>query len=58
MKTTGNTKALGVPTEVHAQAVSLAQRDGLKIYEVVAEALDMYDRLRAPRNNGDTEPQE
>lgn len=54
MKTTGNTKALGVPSEVHAQAVALAKRDGLKVYELIATALDLYDRINAPRNS-DTE---
>lgn len=53
MKTTGNTKALGVPSEVHAQAVILAKRDGLKVYELVAQALDLYDRLNSPRNGND-----
>ena len=53
MKTTGNTKALGVPSEVHAQAVALARRDGVKVYELVAQALDLYDRLNSPRNGND-----
>ena len=56
--TAGNIKMLGVPAEVHAKAKELAQRYDLRVYEVVAQALDLYDRLRAPRNNGDTEPQE
>lgn len=45
MKTTNNTKALGVPSEVHADAVDLARRDGLKVYEVVAKALDLYRKI-------------
>lgn len=53
MKTTGNTKALGVPSEVHAQAVALAKRDGVKVYELVALALDLYDRINSPRNGSD-----
>ena len=56
MKTTGNTKALGVPSEVHALAVALAKRDGLHVYEVIAKALDRYQRWdtaqAALSNNG------
>lgn len=53
MKTTNNVKSLGVPSEVHAQAVALARRDGVKVYELVAQALDLYDRLNSPRNGND-----
>lgn len=49
----GNIKSLGVPSEVHAQAVALARRDGVKVYELVAQALDLYDRLNSPRNGND-----
>ena len=53
MKTTNNVKSLGVPSEVHAKARELAQRDSLKMYQVVAQALDLYDRLNSPRNGDD-----
>lgn len=48
MKTTNNTKALGVPSEVHAHALALSQRDGLKVYEVVAEGLRLYEAIIKP----------
>jgi len=51
--TQGNIRMLGVPSEVHAQAVALAKRDGVKVYELVALALDLYDRINSPRNGSD-----
>ena len=48
MKTTNNVKSLGVPSEVHAHALALSQRDGVKVYEVVAEGLRLYEAIIKP----------
>ena len=56
MKTTNNVKSLGVPSEVHAKARELADRDSIKVYEVVAEGLRLYEEIH-PTSNGDAEPQ-
>ena len=56
MKTTNNVKSLGVPSEVHAKARELADRDSIKVYEVVAEGLRLYEAIH-PTSNGDAEPQ-
>ena len=56
MKTTNNVKSLGVPSEVHAKARELADRDSIKVYEVVAEGLRLYEAIH-PTTNGDAEPQ-
>ena len=37
-----NQQNIGVPAGVHAQAKELARRDGVKMYQVVAIALDLY----------------
>ena len=55
MKTTNNVKSLGVPSEVHAKARELADRDSIKVYEVVAEGLRLYEEIH-PTTNNDAEP--
>ena len=35
------------------RGATLARRDGVKVYELVAQALDLYDRLNSPRNGND-----
>lgn len=50
MTMTGNQKSIGVPEPVHARAAEFARRDGIRVWEVIAEALDYYDRLKSPRN--------
>ena len=52
----GLQKTFAVPAEVHAKAQELAQRDSLKMYQVVAEGLRLYEAINPPRN-GDAEPQ-
>lgn len=42
-----NQQNIGVPAGVHAQAKELARRDGVKLYQVVARALNMYAAYRA-----------
>lgn len=50
--TTDTAKSIGVPAEVHAQAKALAERIGVPMYQVVANALDLYQRVY-PVTGGD-----
>jgi len=44
----GNQKSIGVPVQVHDKLRDLSERTGLKLWMVVAEALEIYDRLHPP----------
>lgn len=44
----GNQKSIGVPAPVHDRLRVLSERTGLKLWMVVAEALEIYDRLHPP----------
>lgn len=52
-----NQQNIAVTSAIHAQASMLARRDGMKMYQVVAEGLRLYEAARRG-SNGDTEPQE
>ena len=45
----GNQKSIGVPVQVHDLLRVLSARTGKKLWVVVAEALEIYDRLHPPR---------
>ena len=44
----GNQKSIGVPVQVHDRLRALSERTGKKLWMVVAEALEIYDRLHPP----------
>lgn len=46
----GNQKSIGVPMQVHDKLRDLSKRTGKRLWVVVAEALEIYDRLNPPRN--------
>ena len=50
-----NQQNIAVTSAIHAQAKELAQRDSLKMYQVVAEGLRLYEEIH-PTSNGDAEP--
>lgn len=52
-----NQKTFGVPASVHAHAVLLAKRQGLKLWETIADALVVYDRLNPQGNGSDQDGQ-
>lgn len=44
----GNQKSIGVPAPVHERLRAISARTGKKLWMVVAEALEIYDRLHPP----------
>ena len=51
-----NQQNIAVTSAIHAQAKELAQRDSLKMYQVVAEGLRLYEAIHQT-TNGAAEPQ-
>ena len=43
-------KNITLPADLHAEAKHLAQRDGLQVYAVIAEALRLYAAIHPVKN--------